>query len=350
MIQQVLMICVVQLNVIFILSLVNITSVKSFGLDRGNCGTLKKQFFSAGNRVLKNSEYRTKTTLNYVICGRDCSMDEYCKSFNFYECKKLCELNNASRAGHLQDFLEDQGSVYFDAEEDTPIYSPTTQPSSTEPTTPFFSTQSPLPKLSSCQEFRDAGYSESNVYTIYPSGSSVMRVYCDMETDGRGWIVFQRRIDGSIDFYRNWTEYQTGFGDLSGEFWLGNDNLVELTSAGYTNLRVDLTTWTGEEGHAEFSGVRITGIEYIFSYDNFVGGNADDSLNDNKNNPFQTKDNNDNGENCAEQTRGAWWFKDCTVKSHLNGEYEQNPVGRRGIVWYKWNQPIKACSMILRKP
>ena len=69
-------------------------------------------------------------------------------------------------------------------------------------------------------------------------------VFCDMKKGG--WTVFQRRRDGSKDFYRNWADYVNGFGNLKREFWLGLNHIHCLTSAApRTELRVDLADFQG---------------------------------------------------------------------------------------------------------
>ena len=65
--------------------------------------------------------------------------------------------------------------------------------------------------------------------------------------------VFQNRVDGSEDFYRNWQEYKTGFGNLNGEFWLGNDNLYLLTKKKNQKLKIQLKDWEGEFAYADYS-------------------------------------------------------------------------------------------------
>ncbi|KAK2820170.1 hypothetical protein Q5P01_023129 [Channa striata] len=53
--------------------------------------------------------------------------------------------------------------------------------------------------------------SPSGVYTIYPvGGKSAVQVYCDLNTVGGRWTVFQRRMDGSVNFYRPWEQYKMG--------------------------------------------------------------------------------------------------------------------------------------------
>ncbi len=77
-----------------------------------------------------------------------------------------------------------------------------------------------------------------------------------METDGGGWTVFQRRMDGSVDFYRTWSDYELGFGDLAGEFWLGLRNIHRLTttnSAESHQLRVDLSDFANTTNDTQSS-------------------------------------------------------------------------------------------------
>ena len=306
------------------------------------CGGFHHQMFSAENRALKHSTFIKKTVSNHVICGRDCYIDKNCKSFNFDKCNKLCELNNGTRALHPEDFLEDQGSVYFDSDEDTVLFS---------------LPDSSLHHYKSCKELLEASYSKSNVYVIYPDGlSDGLEVYCDMETDGGGWIVFQRRQNGSVDFYRTWAEYKSGFGNLSGEFWLGNDNLMTLTSddsQGPWELRVDLYD-NNETAFAKYEDFKIVGANYTLEFGAYdASSTAGDSLDENNGMPFSTM-NNDNDkweDNMAARHEGAWWFPE-SLASHLNGKYY--PTGpnlyANGIQWISWryDYSLSKCSMKIR--
>ena len=67
-----------------------------------------------------------------------------------------------------------------------------------------------------------------------------------------GWTVFQKRLDGSVSFYRYWDDYKDGFGNLNGEFWLGLDKIYRLTNKEYSRLRVDLEDATGNTAYAEY--------------------------------------------------------------------------------------------------
>ena len=69
------------------------------------------------------------------------------------------------------------------------------------------------------------GNHQNGIYTINPDGKGSFKVFCDMTTSGGGWTVFQRRLDGSVDFWRGWQDYKQGFGNLSGEYWLGLDRI-----------------------------------------------------------------------------------------------------------------------------
>ena len=170
-----------------------------------------------------------------------------------------------------------------------------------------------------------------------------------METDGGGWVVFQRRMDGTVDFYRNWTDYVKGFGDLNGEFWLGLNKIHRLTYANHFKrnmLRVDMEDFEGVKKHAVYDSFLIMGSsrEYEMQVSGYIEspGSAGDSLGYHSGMNFTTNDHdNDENEryNCAKVHKGAWWYKLCHA-SNLNGRYlsgnHPNKTYADGINWNTW--------------
>ena len=96
------------------------------------------------------------------------------------------------------------------------------------------------------------------MYKINPDGLGEFEVFCDQKTAGGGWTVFQKRRDGSVDFFRAWDDYKRGFGNLNGEFWLGLDKIQRLTVSGGYKLRVDLEDIHGKTAFAEYSSFSVT--------------------------------------------------------------------------------------------
>ena len=130
--------------------------------------------------------------------------------------------------------------------------------------------------------------------------------YCDGVTDGGGWLVVQRRQDGSVDFNRGWVDYEEGFGSLTGEFWYGLRPLHCLTNQGQWKLHIDFTFTNGTKSYISYNKFAVgpANSQYQLNISGFTGITPTDpfaghSLNNMK---FTTKDrDNDNrgSYNCA---------------------------------------------------
>ena len=111
--------------------------------------------------------------------------------------------------------------------------------------------------MKNCAEVYKVGNKISGVYKIDPDGLGTFDVFCDQKTAGGGWTVFQKRYDGSVDFFRGWDDYKRGFGNLNGEFWLGLDKIHRLTVSSSNKLRVDLEDVPGNTAFAEYSSFAV---------------------------------------------------------------------------------------------
>ncbi|XP_053690694.1 fibrinogen C domain-containing protein 1-like isoform X2 [Sabethes cyaneus] len=207
-----------------------------------------------------------------------------------------------------------------------------------------------------CAEISDR---RSGLYRIQPQTgfSDAFDVYCEQQYEGGGWTVIQNRYDGSINFFRGWKEYEDGFGDLRGEFWLGLKKIHELTYVKRHELHVVLEDFNGTIVTAQYDRFIVDGSEtkYVLNSLGNYTGTAGNSLSGNLGIKFTTVDNDNDwwsGGSCAQYNKGCWWYNNCG-NSNLNGLYREGSKQStlHVMFWYSFpgsTNGLKRSRMMIR--
>lgn len=211
------------------------------------------------------------------------------------------------------------------------------------------------PKPMDCDEVFRCGNNKSGVFQVWPRNRIMLgsiNVFCDMDTNGGGWTIIQRRGDFKRpkDFFRKtWHNYKTGFGDLRRDFWLGNDNIYALTNQKKYYLRIDLVDFDNNSRYAFYDQFWIDNESqnYKLHVHDFSGDAGDSLASALDGSMFSTvdRDNDNSTDHCAQKLTGGWWYKACT-DPNINGLYHGPAVQSvDGVIWNTWRKNMESLQV-----
>ncbi|NWI96000.1 FGL1L protein, partial [Pitta sordida] len=180
--------------------------------------------------------------------------------------------------------------------------------------------------------------SPSGVYIIQPKGLHPIKVYCEMSEAGGGWTVIQRnQRDTAITWDESWTTYKYGFGNVLTDYWLGTENIHQITSQNVYQARFVIWDASNNTKFADYSlfrvesesqGYRLTLGAHSGTAEDAMTFNSITTMHDNM--KFSTKDRDQDTStgNCASTSVGGWWYSGCySVRLNFKGGLTWGSLG-----------------------
>ncbi|EDW04312.1 GH13963 [Drosophila grimshawi] len=203
--------------------------------------------------------------------------------------------------------------------------------------------------------FKSICKSSTSIESINVVDIGPVSVVCDSETAGPGWTVVQRRFNGTVDFFRKWSEYRSGFGDLEGEFFMGLEKLHRMTNSVHCELYIKLVDFHNVVRYAHYDNFSIGSEEehYMLKSLGTYSGDAGDALSYNLYDSFTTYDRDNDAwssGNCANHYHSGWWYNSFG-NSNLNGKYlDREKHDEKSIWWYSWKgyKSLKSVQIMIR--
>nr|NP_001121581.1 self-incompatibility-linked fibrinogen-like protein-B [Ciona intestinalis]BAG15917.1 self-incompatibility-linked fibrinogen-like protein-B [Ciona intestinalis]BAG15920.1 self-incompatibility-linked fibrinogen-like protein-B [Ciona intestinalis]BAN92378.1 self-incompatibility-linked fibrinogen-like protein-B [Ciona intestinalis] len=190
-----------------------------------------------------------------------------------------------------------------------------------------------------------------------------------------GWVTFQQRLTGKVNFQRGWLDYVNGFGNPYEDYWVGLKNILSLTrqntvimykdySTIRPTLRIDMKGWDGFEAYVEYEKFTLYSDKSDYRIAN-LGKRTGTGYDFNRPDVFlqqhfitfdrKQEDKRFINPDCPGPNDGGWWFSVCSY-ANLNGPYASATENMtvHNIYWRYWftinknNSALKYVSMKMR--
>ena len=180
-------------------------------------------------------------------------------------------------------------------------------------------------------------------------GREFQRVSCEMDLLEGGWTVVQRNTDGFPTTY-TWDDYKYGFGDLSADFWFGNEALYQLTKNKDTELLVQMEDENGggKKYFNFFNKFWVADEQNLYQLS--LGQAEQRHPPELESRQFKVHDGKKFSVSPNEGHAGWWYYGNYGANVFLNGNPDSTRKSKR-IVWFDDNVFItfKSSAMYVRR-